>query len=73
MIEINFLFYGYWNHIMKEITVVKKMETGVAIYYGALEGREFELFNYSELIDMNINALDLLDNPNDYILEIENL
>lgn len=57
---------------MEEITVAKKMENGVALYYGGLGAREFVSFNYSELIDMKINALDLLDNPKDYILDKEN-
>ena len=56
---------------MEEITTAKKMENGIALYYGALGGREFESFNYSELIDMKINALDLLNNPKDYILDKE--
>ena len=57
---------------MEEITTTKKMENGIALYYGALGAREFVSFNYSELIDMKINALDLLENPKDYILDKEN-
>jgi hypothetical protein len=56
---------------MEEITTAKKMENGIALYYGALAGREFESFNYSELIDMKINALDLLENSKDYMLDLE--
>ena len=51
---------------MKDIVTTRKMENGVAVYY--LEGNEkkLESFNYSELIDLKINALDLLDNPKAY-------
>lgn len=56
---------------MEEITAAKKMENGVALYYGGLAAREFVSFNYSELIDLKINALDLLDNPSDYRLDKE--
>jgi len=56
---------------MEEITDVKRMENGLALYYGGLAAREFVFFNYSELIDMKINVLDLLDNPKDYSLDKE--
>ena len=51
---------------MKEIVTTRKMENGVAVYY--LEGKEqkYESFNYSELIDLKVNALDLLENPKTY-------
>jgi hypothetical protein len=56
---------------MKDIVTTRKMENGVAVYY--LEGSEkkLESFNYSELIDLKINALDLLDNPKAYQVDPE--
>lgn len=56
---------------MKEIVTSRKMENGVAVYY--LEGNEKkqESFNYSELIDLKINALDLLQDPKAYLLDLE--
>lgn len=57
---------------MKDITDVKRMENGLALYYGGMAAREFVSFNYSELIDMKINALDLLENPNYYGLDVDN-
>lgn len=50
--------------------MAKKMENGVALYYGPVAERKFESFNYSELIDLRINALDVLENPQDYLLDI---
>jgi hypothetical protein len=56
---------------MKDIVTTKKMENGIAVYY--LEGNEkkLESFNYSELIDLKINALDLLDYPKSYQVDPE--
>jgi len=56
---------------MKEIVKTRKMENGVAVYY--MEGNEIkqESFNYSELIDLKINALDLLENPTAYQVDLE--
>jgi hypothetical protein len=56
---------------MKDIVTSRKMENGVAVYY--LEGneRKQESFNYSELIDLKINALDLLENPKGYQVDLE--
>jgi hypothetical protein len=56
---------------MKDIAKTRKMENGVAVYY--LEENELkqESFNYSELIDLKINALDLLENPKAYQVDLE--
>ena len=56
---------------MKDIVTTRKMENGVAVYY--LEGNEqkLESFNYSELIDLKINALDLLEDPRGYQVDPE--
>jgi len=56
---------------MKDIVTSRKMENGVAVYY--LEGNEkkLESFNYSELIDLKINALDLLEDPKAYQVDLE--
>mgnify|MGYP001245914698 CR=1 FL=1 len=55
---------------MKDIVTTRKMENGVACYYGTT-GQEFESFTYSELIDLKINALDLLDDPKNYAVDTE--
>jgi hypothetical protein len=51
---------------MKDIVATRKMENGVACYYGQSGREELESFTYSELIDMKINALDLLKDPTNY-------
>jgi predicted RNA-binding protein len=56
---------------MKDIVKTRKMENGVAVYY--MEGNEIkqESFNYSELIDLKINALDLLEDSKAYQVDLE--
>jgi hypothetical protein len=54
---------------MKDIVTTRKMENGVACYYGATGQEKFESFTYSELIDMKINALDLLEDPKNYAVD----
>lgn len=56
---------------MKEIVKTRKMENGVAVYYMAGNEIKQESFNYSELIDLKINALDLLENPTAYQVDLE--
>jgi len=51
---------------MKDIVATRKMENGIACYYGQAGREELESFTYSELIDMKINALDLLQDPRNY-------
>ena len=51
---------------MKDIVATRKMENGVAVYYPEGNDTKLESFNYSELIDLKINALDLLENPKMY-------
>ena len=42
------------------------MENGIVVFWMEKEEKKYESFNYSELIDMKINALDLLDHPKSY-------
>ncbi|NYT07287.1 MAG: hypothetical protein GKC05_03400 [Methanomicrobiales archaeon] len=56
---------------MKDIVATRKMENGVACYYGESGREEFESFTYRELIDLKINALDLLEDPNNYAVDPE--
>lgn len=57
---------------MKDIVTTRKMENGVACYYGTTGQEKFESFTYSELIDMKINALDLLQDPKNYAVDTAN-
>jgi len=51
---------------MHDIVISKKMENGIVVFWQEKGEKKNESFNYSELIDMKINALDLLDHPNSY-------
>jgi hypothetical protein len=51
---------------MNDITSSKKMENGIVVFWQEQGKDKFESFNYSELIDMKINALDLLEHPKSY-------
>jgi hypothetical protein len=42
------------------------MENGIVVFWMEKEEKKYESFNYSELIDMKINALDLLERPKSY-------
>ena len=42
------------------------MENGIVVFWEEKDEQKSESFNYSELIDMKINALDLLDRPKSY-------
>jgi hypothetical protein len=51
---------------MKDILSSKKMENGIVVFFDEKGERKYESFNYAELVDMRINALDLLDRPKSY-------
>ena len=51
---------------MQDIVSSKKMENGIVVFWEEKGEKTYESFNYSELIDMNINALDLLERPKSY-------
>jgi hypothetical protein len=51
---------------MHDIISSKKMENGIVVFWDEKDGKKYESFNYQELIDMKINALDLLDRPKSY-------
>ena len=51
---------------MHDITNSKKMENGIVVFWEEKGEKKNESFNYMELIDMKINALDLLDHPKSY-------
>jgi hypothetical protein len=51
---------------MQEIVSSKKMENGIVVFWDEKGEKKNESFNYAELVDMKINALDLLDRPKSY-------
>ena len=59
-----------WEH-MHDILSSKRMENGIVVFWEEKGEKKNESFNYSELIDMKINALDLLDRPKSYKVDKE--
>jgi hypothetical protein len=57
---------------MQPITSSQKKPTGIDVFWqeGGTKRREF--FSFPELIDMRINAVDLLDHPQLYRIDGEN-
>jgi len=51
---------------MHDIVSSKKMENGIVVFWSEKDEKKYESFNFSELIDMKINALDLLERPKYY-------
>jgi len=51
---------------MQDIVSSKKMENGIVVFFEEKGEKKYESFNYEELVDMKINALDLLERPKSY-------
>ncbi|MCK9632156.1 MAG: hypothetical protein M0R30_11000 [Methanoregula sp.] len=51
---------------MHDIISSRKMENGIVVFWEENGARKDESFNYQELVDMKINAIDLLDRPKSY-------
>jgi hypothetical protein len=51
---------------MHDVVSSKKMENGIVVFWDEKGEKKYESFNFSELIDMKINALDLLEQPKSY-------
>jgi len=51
---------------MQDIVTSKKMENGIVVFWTEKGEKKNESFNYAELVDMKINALDLLERPKSY-------
>ncbi len=56
---------------MQDIVSSKKMENGIVVFWNESGEKKYESFNYSELIDMKINALDLLERPKFYKVDMD--
>jgi len=51
---------------MQDIVSSRKMENGIVVFWNEKGEKNEESFNYGELVDMKINALDLLERPKSY-------
>ncbi len=56
---------------MQNIMNSKKMENGIVVFWEEKGEEKDESFTYSELIDLKINALDLLARPKSYKVDKE--
>jgi hypothetical protein len=56
---------------MHDITSSRKMENGIVVFWEEAGQRKSESFNYGELVDMKVNALDLLDRPKSYKVDMK--
>lgn len=54
---------------MPQIIGSKKMENGVVVFWLEGDDRKWDSFNFQELIDMSINAANLLDRPTMYLID----
>ena len=57
---------------MQEIGSSRRKPNGIDVFWqeGAVKRRDF--FSFSELIELRINAVDLLDHPSLYLIDGEN-
>jgi hypothetical protein len=55
---------------MKDIVGSKKMENGIVVFFMEKNEKKYESFNYAELVEMKINALDLLERPKSYKVDV---
>jgi hypothetical protein len=56
---------------MQKLVSSKKMENGIVVFWIERGEKKYDSFNYSELIDMKINAFDLLEHPASYLVDVE--
>ena len=57
---------------MQQITGTKKFQNGIQVF-STDEGKELsDFFPFEELIEMKINAFDLLENPKIYRIDVKN-
>jgi hypothetical protein len=55
--------------IMEQISESKKKETGIEVSWMEQGKERQEFFSYQDIIDMKINAIDLLENPRFYLID----
>jgi hypothetical protein len=61
-----------WRKYMQQITGTKKFQNGIQVFL-TNEGKELsDFFPFEELIEMKINAFDLLENPKIYRIDVKN-
>jgi hypothetical protein len=56
---------------MQEIITAIKRDTGIDVVYQKGKETKGAFFSYSDLIDLRINALDVLDYPGMYLIDAD--
>jgi hypothetical protein len=56
---------------MYALTGSRKMENGIVVFWNEKDTAKSESFNYAELIEMKMNALDLLGDPKSYAIDLQ--
>jgi len=54
---------------MEQITGSMKRETGIEVSWMEKGKEQNAFFSYQDIIDMKINAIDLLENPRFYLID----
>ncbi len=57
---------------MQQIASSRKKSTGIDVFWQEGEVKRRDFFSFAELIELHINAIDLLDHPNLYTIDGEN-
>ncbi len=57
---------------MEQITATKKYTNGIEVIWSDADMDRGDFFTYEELIGMQINALDILNNPKIYRIDAAN-
>jgi hypothetical protein len=64
--------YKMRRNLMQQIASTKKYQNGIQVFW-TNEGKELsDFFPFEELIEMKINALDILKNPKIYRIDAKN-
>jgi hypothetical protein len=61
--------FAVTRNIMEQIRGSAKRETGIEISWAEQGKEQTTFFSYQEIIDMKINAVDLLENPRFYLID----
>jgi len=59
--------------IMEQISGSKKRNEGIEVSWMEKGKEKQAFFSYQEIIDMKINAIDLLENPRFYLMDTKNV
>jgi hypothetical protein len=59
--------------IMEQISGSRKRTEGIEVYWLEEDEEKQVFFSYQEIIDMKINAMDLLENPRFYLMDTKNV